>query len=47
MKVEILENVYYMRRYVMRLMYGAEIWGFEDGWKVIDAIQGKFCRKVL
>jgi hypothetical protein len=34
MKVKILENVYEMTC-ESRLMYRAEIWGLEDGWKEI------------
>jgi hypothetical protein len=29
------------------ILDGAEIWGIEEGWKIVDGIQGKFCKKVL
>jgi hypothetical protein len=28
-------------------MYGAEIWGLDEGWKEIDLIHGRDCKKIL
>jgi hypothetical protein len=28
-------------------MYGAEIWGLDEGWKEIDIIHGRLCKKIL
>lgn len=28
-------------------MYGAEIWGLEEGWKQTDTIHVRFCKNVL
>jgi hypothetical protein len=44
--MKILENVYEVVC-ESRLIYGAEIWGLEDGWKEIYVIQGRLCKKVL
>ncbi|KDR17814.1 hypothetical protein L798_08243 [Zootermopsis nevadensis] len=46
MRINILENVYEMVC-ESRMMYGAEIWGLEEGWKEVDVIHGRFCKKVL
>jgi hypothetical protein len=46
MRVQLLENVYEMVC-ESRLMYGAEIWGLDEGWKEIDIIHGKLCNKIL
>jgi hypothetical protein len=45
MRVKILENLYEICE--SRSMYGVEIWGLEEGWKRSDAVQGRFCKKVL
>jgi hypothetical protein len=46
MKVKFLENVYEIL-YELSLVYGAEVWELEEGWKEIRIIQGRFCKKVL
>jgi hypothetical protein len=46
MKVQLLENVYEMVC-ESRLMNGAEIWGLDEGWKEIDIIHGRLCKKIL
>jgi hypothetical protein len=40
MRIQILENVCEMVCESM-LMYGAEIWGLDDGWKETDIIHGR------
>jgi hypothetical protein len=42
--VNILENVTVCES---RLLYGAEIWGSEEGWKYTDKIQRRPFKKVL
>jgi hypothetical protein len=46
MGVKLLGNVYEMV-YESRMMYGVEIWGIEEGWKQIDKIHGRMCKKIL
>jgi hypothetical protein len=46
MRVKLLENIYEMVC-ESRLMYGAEIWGLDEGWKEIDVIHGRLCKKML
>jgi hypothetical protein len=46
MRVQLLENVYEMVCQ-SRLMYGAEIRGLDEGWKEIDIIHGRLCKKIL
>jgi hypothetical protein len=46
MRIQILENVYEMVC-ELRLMYEAEIWGLDEGWKEIDIIHGRLCKKIL
>jgi hypothetical protein len=46
MGVKFLGNVYEMV-YESRMMYGVEIWGIEEGWKQIDKIHGRMCKKIL
>jgi hypothetical protein len=29
------------------MMYGAEIWGLDEGWKEIDIIHSRLCKKIL
>jgi hypothetical protein len=29
------------------MMYGAEIWGLDEGWKETDIIHGRLCKKIL
>jgi hypothetical protein len=29
------------------MMYGAEIWGLDEGWKEFDKIHGRSCKKIL
>jgi hypothetical protein len=31
----------------LRLMYGTEIWGLDEGWKEIDIIHVRICKKIL
>jgi hypothetical protein len=45
MRVQRLENVYEMMCESI-LVYGAEIWGLDEGWK-IDIIHGRLCNKIL
>jgi hypothetical protein len=40
MRIQLLENVYEMVC-LSRLMYGAEIWGLDEGWKEIVIIHGR------
>jgi hypothetical protein len=40
MRVQLLENAYEMVC-ESKLMYGAEIWGLDEGWKEIDIIHGR------
>jgi hypothetical protein len=44
MRVQLLGNVYEMVC-KSRLMYGAEIWGLDEGWKEIGIIQRDSVRK--
>jgi hypothetical protein len=44
MRVTTLENVYEMLS-ESRTMYGIEMWGLEGGWKEIDKIHARFCKK--
>jgi hypothetical protein len=46
MMVQLLGNVY-ETVCGSRLMYGAEIWGLDEGWKEIDIIHGRLCKKLL
>jgi hypothetical protein len=46
MGVKLLENVYEMVC-ESRIMYGVEIWWVEEGWKEIDKIHGRMCKKIL
>jgi hypothetical protein len=46
MRVTTLENVYEMLS-ESRTMYGIEMWGLEAGWKEIDKIHARFCKKIL
>jgi hypothetical protein len=46
MRVQLLENVYTIVC-ESRLMYGAEIWGLDEGWKETDIIHGRLCKKIL
>jgi hypothetical protein len=47
-RVKLLENVYEMVcESRMMYEYGVEIWGVEEGWKEIDKIHGRMCKKVL
>jgi hypothetical protein len=46
MRVQLLENVFEMVC-ESRLMYGAEICGLDEGWKDIDIIHGRLCKKIL
>jgi hypothetical protein len=46
MRVQLLENVYEMV-YESRLMYGAEIWGLDEGWEETNIIHGRLCKKIL
>jgi hypothetical protein len=46
MSLQLLEIVYEMVC-ESRLMYGAEIWGLDEGWKEIDIIHGRLCKKLL
>jgi hypothetical protein len=43
-RVKLLKNVYEMVC-ESRMMYRVEIWGVEEGWKEIDKIRGKMCKK--
>jgi hypothetical protein len=45
-RVQLLENVYEMVC-ESRLMYGAEIWVLDEGWKKTDIIHGRLCKKLL
>jgi hypothetical protein len=46
MRVQLLENVYETVS-ESRLMYGAEIWELDEGWKETDIIHGRLCKKIL
>jgi hypothetical protein len=46
MRIQLLENVY-ETVCESRLMYGAEIWGLDEGWKEIDIIYSRLCKKIL
>jgi hypothetical protein len=45
MGVKLLGNVYEMVC-ESRMMSGLEIWGVEEGWKEIDTIHGRMCKKL-
>jgi hypothetical protein len=30
-----------------KVLYGAEIWGIESDWDIVEGVQGKFCKKLL
>jgi hypothetical protein len=45
-RLQLLENVYEMAC-ESRLMYGAKIWGLDEGWKETDIINGRLCKKIL
>jgi hypothetical protein len=44
MRVQLLENAHEMVC-ESKLMYGAEIWGLDEGWKEIDKFTGDSVRK--
>jgi hypothetical protein len=46
MRAQLLQNVYEMVREA-GLMYGAETWGLDEGWKEINIIHGRLCKKIL
>jgi hypothetical protein len=46
MRIQLLENVY-ETVCESRMMYGAEIWGLDEGWKEIDIIHSRLCKKIL
>jgi hypothetical protein len=46
MKVRTLENIYKMLC-ESRIMYGVELWGFDEAWKEVDRLHGRFCKKIL
>jgi hypothetical protein len=46
MSLQLLEIVYEMVC-ESRLMYGAEIWVLDEGWKEVDIIHGRLCKKLL
>jgi hypothetical protein len=46
MRIQLLENVY-ETVCESRMMYGAEILGMDEGWKEIDIIHGRLCKKIL
>jgi hypothetical protein len=46
MRVQLLENACEMVC-ESRLMYGAEIWGLDEGWKETDIIHRRLCEKIL
>jgi hypothetical protein len=46
MRIQLLENVY-ETVCESKMMYGAEIWGLDEGWKEIDIIHGGLCKKIL
>jgi hypothetical protein len=46
MRIQLLENVY-ETVCESRMMYGAEIWGLDEGWKEADIIHGRLCKKIL
>jgi hypothetical protein len=45
-RLQLLENGYEMAC-ESRMMYGAEVWGLDEGWKEIDIINGRLCKKIL
>jgi hypothetical protein len=45
-RIQLLEDVYEMVC-ELRMMYGAEVWGLDEGWKEIDIIHGRLCKKIL
>jgi hypothetical protein len=46
MRIQILENIY-ERVCESRMMYGAEIWGLDEGWKEMHVIHRRLCKKIL
>jgi hypothetical protein len=46
MNVKMLENIYEMVS-ESSMMYGIELWGVYDAWKLTDKIHGRFCKKIL
>jgi hypothetical protein len=45
-RVHILERIYEMIC-KSKLLYGAESWGIERGWEIVEGVQGNFCKKLL
>jgi hypothetical protein len=46
MRIQLVENVY-EAVCESRMMYGAEIWGLDEGWKEINIIHSRLCKKIL
>jgi hypothetical protein len=44
MRIQLLENVYEIVC-ESRMMYGAEIWGLDEGWKEVDIVHSRLCKK--